>query len=78
VARWLFGTGLITLAENPVPVEEQPVARTTIAASATASNPARSMRFTETQEQWSGSKVPLLEGLAVFTKYLFIFIRVLK
>jgi hypothetical protein len=78
VACWLFGTGLITLAENPMPVEEQPVARTTIAASPTASNPARSMRFTETQEQWSGSKVPLREGLAVFTKYLFIFIRVLQ
>jgi hypothetical protein len=31
VACWLFDTGLITLAENPEPVEEQPVARTTIA-----------------------------------------------
>jgi hypothetical protein len=61
-----------------VPVEEQPHARATIAASATANNPARSMRFTKTQEQWSGSKVQLLEGLAVFTKYLFIFIRGLE
>jgi hypothetical protein len=68
-------TGLISLSENPLPVEEQPAARTTIAASATASNPARSMRFTKTPEQWSGSKVPLLEGHAVFIKHLFIFIR---
>jgi hypothetical protein len=77
-AWWLLGTGLISLSENPVPVEEQPVAKITIAESATASNPARSMRFTETQEQWSGSKLPLREGHAFLIKYLFIFIRVLK
>jgi len=51
VACWLFGTGLISLSENPVPVEEQLV-WTTIAASATATNQARSMPFTKTQEEW--------------------------
>jgi hypothetical protein len=40
-ACWLLGTGLISLALIPVPVEEQPVARTTIIPRATASNGAR-------------------------------------
>ena len=42
IADWLFGTGFISLAPNPLPVEEQPVVRTTVAPSATASNAARS------------------------------------
>ncbi len=52
-----------------MPVEEQPVARTMVAPTATASNPARLMCFTKTPEECSGRKVPLLEGHAVFTKY---------
>jgi hypothetical protein len=50
-ACWLFGTGLISLSENPVPVDEQLV-RTKIAASAIATDQPRSMPFTKTQEQW--------------------------
>jgi len=65
---WLLGNGLISLASNPVPVEEQPVARTTVAPSATASNAARSICFAKTPAQWSGSRVALLEGPAVCTK----------
>ena len=42
IADWLFGTGFISLAPNPLPVEEQPVVRTTVTPSATASNAARS------------------------------------
>ena len=30
IADWLFGTGFISLAPNPLPVEEQPVVRTTV------------------------------------------------
>ena len=42
IADWLFGTGFISLAPTRLPVEEQPVVRTTVAPSATASNAARS------------------------------------
>jgi hypothetical protein len=62
--------GPISLASNSVPVEEQPVAKTTVAPSATgSSNAARAMCFAKTPKRWSGSKVPLLEGHAVFTKH---------
>jgi hypothetical protein len=44
VACWLFGTGLISLSEKPVPVEEQPAARTTIAESPKQSTTARRTR----------------------------------
>jgi hypothetical protein len=65
----LLGTGLISLALYPTPVEEQPVARTTVAPSATASNAARSMCFPKAPKQSSGSKVPLLEGRTLLTEY---------
>jgi hypothetical protein len=58
-----------------VPVEEQPVARTTAPPSTTASNAARPMWFKKAPEQWSVSKLPLLEGQINFTMLLFIFIQ---
>jgi hypothetical protein len=45
VACWLFGIGLISLALNPAPVEEQP------AASITAGNAARLMWSQKAPEQ---------------------------
>src|ERR1700722_4668386 len=67
-ACWLLRAGLISLASNPVPVEEPPVARTTVAPSAAASNGALSICFTKTPAQWSGSRAALLEGPAFCTK----------
>ena len=72
----LFGTGLINLASNSVPVEEQPVARATVAPSASgSSNAARSMCFAKTPKGCPGSKVPPLGGHIVFTRYCLIVIR---
>jgi hypothetical protein len=51
VACWLFETGLISLALNPAPVEEQPVASTTPTASITAGNAARLMWSKQGPEQ---------------------------
>jgi hypothetical protein len=51
VACWLFGIGLISLALNPGPVEEQPVASTTATASITAGNAARLMWSKKAPEQ---------------------------
>jgi hypothetical protein len=51
VACWLFGTGLISLASNPVPVEEQPVASTTATASITAGDAARLMWFKQAPQK---------------------------
>ena len=50
-ACWLVGTGLISLALILVPVEEQPVARTTVVPRATASNAGRLMWFQKAPEQ---------------------------
>jgi hypothetical protein len=50
-ACWLVGTGLISLALIPVPVEEQPVARTTVVPRATASNAGRLMWSQKAPEQ---------------------------
>jgi hypothetical protein len=52
VACWLFGIGLISLALNPTPVEEQPVASTTATASITPGNDARQMWSKKAPEQW--------------------------
>jgi hypothetical protein len=50
-ACWFVGTGLISLALIPVPVEEQPVAMTTVVPRATASNAARLMWSQKAPEQ---------------------------
>src|ERR1700724_3300112 len=50
-ACWLVGTGLISLALIPAPVEEQPVARTTVVPRDTASNAARLMWSHQAPEQ---------------------------
>jgi hypothetical protein len=64
----LLGIGPISLASNPAPVEEQPVARTTVAPSATASK-RNSFDFRrERPAQWSGTRVALLERHVVRTK----------
>jgi hypothetical protein len=52
VACWLFGIGLISLALNPAPFEEQPVASTTATASITPGNAARLMWSKKAPEQW--------------------------
>jgi hypothetical protein len=58
----LFGTGLISNGLNPVPIEEQPVVKTTAIPSTPANNAARPMWFKKAPEQWSVSNLPLLEG----------------
>ena len=50
-ACWLVGTGLISLALILVPVEEQPVARTTVVPRATTSDAGRLMWFKKAPEQ---------------------------
>jgi hypothetical protein len=65
-ACWLVGTGLISLALNPVPVEEHPVASTTMTPSATANNFAFLM-CSKMPEQRSLSNLPLLEGRTALT-----------
>ena len=50
-ACWLVGAGLISLAFIPVPVEEQPVARTTVVPRATTSNAGRLMWLQKAPEQ---------------------------
>ena len=57
---------LISLALKSVPVEEQPVARTTITPRITVSNMDRLMSLEKAPEQWSVSKLPLLEGQTSF------------
>ena len=50
-ACWLVGTGLISLALILVPVEEQPVTRTTVVPRATTSNAGRLMWLQKAPEQ---------------------------
>jgi hypothetical protein len=71
---WLMEIGLISLAFKPEPVEEQPVASTTITPSAIVSNADCLISFTKAAEQWSVSNLPPLERYADFTVYKFIFI----
>ena len=53
--------GLISLALKSVPVEEKPVARTTITPSMAVSNTDRLISLEKVPEQWSVRKLPLLE-----------------
>jgi hypothetical protein len=72
---WLVVTGLIILALNPFPVDEQPVASTTVTPSTTASNADCVICFKKTPEQWSVSKLSLLERQTSLTMCVFIFIQ---
>ena len=72
---WLVGIGLISLALNPLPVEAQLVASTTVTPNATVSNTTRVISFKKAPEQWSVSHLPLLEGQTSFIMYRFIFIE---
>jgi hypothetical protein len=65
----LVRIGVISLALEPVPVEKQPVASTTITLSMTIRNADRAIAFTKAPEQLSVSKLPPLERYAVLTMY---------
>ena len=74
VACELVLMGPISLALKSVPVEEQPVARTTITPSITVSNTDRLIWLEKAPEQWSVRKQPLLEGQTSFATCRLIFI----
>jgi hypothetical protein len=71
-ACWFVGMGFISLALNPAPVEEQPVAKTTATERIAADN---LIWFKNLPEQWLQSNLGLPEGHEVLIICWYIFIR---